>query len=119
LSAPLARQVLFVGPPGYERQVYGKALQDAGFRVTYRFQTDRREVAGRPRRESIVLNASGDPQPFLRLLAELHEFEETKDRRIVVIVPRRLVLKRRAEILGAQALETPAPPALLVRLLTR
>lgn len=116
---PLARQVLFIGPPGHDRQLYGKALQDAGYRVTYRFQTDRREIAHRPPRESVVLNGGRDPQPLLRLLAELHEFEITKQRRIVVIVPRRLVLKRRVEILGGHPLETPAPPAALLRLLRR
>ncbi|HEX2171975.1 MAG TPA: hypothetical protein VHL09_05970 [Dehalococcoidia bacterium] len=117
MAMPLTRQVLFVGPPGFERQLYGKALQDAGFRVTYRFQSDRREIERRPARESVVLNGSRDPQPLLRLLAELHEFEVTKERRIVLIVPRRLVLRRRVEILGARPLETPAPPEALVRLL--
>jgi hypothetical protein len=97
--------------------LYGNALQDAGFRVTYRFQTDRRDVAGRPPRESVVLNGGRDPQPFLRLLAELHEFEITKGRRVVVIVPRRLTLKRRVELLGGHPLETPAPPGSLLRLL--
>lgn len=116
---PFARQVLFVGPPGHDRQLYGKALQDAGFRVTYRFQSDRREISGRPPREAVVLNGGRDPQPLLRLLAELHEFEISKERRIVVIIPRRLTLKRRVEILGGRPLETPVPPAMLLRLLRR
>lgn len=119
MTTPLARQVLFVGPPGYERELYGKALQDAGFRVAFKFQSDRREITGRPPRESVVLNGSRDPQSALRLLAELHEFELTGTRRIAVIVPRRLVLKRRIEMMGGRALETPAPPASLLQLLSR
>ena len=117
MVSPLTRQVLFVGPPGYERQVYGKALQDAGYRVTFRHQTTRAEITDRPPREAIVLNAVPVPQPMLRLLAELHEFEIPKDRRTVVIVPRRLVLRRRVEMMGGRPLETPAPEALLLRLL--
>lgn len=119
MTTPLARQTLFVGPPSYERELYGKALQDAGFKVSFRFQSDRREISGRPPRESVVLNGSRDPLSALRLLAELHEFELTASRRIVVIVPRRLVLKRRVEMMGGRALETPATPRILLQLLSR
>lgn len=117
MTTPFVRQILFVGPPGYERQTYGEALKNAGYRVTHVFSTDRKAIERRPAREAVVLNAVSNPRPMLRLLAELHEFVVTKQRRIVVIVPRRLVLKRRVEMMGARPLETPAPPALLLRLI--
>lgn len=119
MSTPFVRQILFVGPPGYERELYGKALQNAGYRVVFKHQSDRREILARPPRETIILNGARNPQPALRFLAELHEFEATRDRRIVVILPRRLVLKRRVERFGGRPLETPAPPSALFRLLQR